>query len=304
MAAEFPPQVISIECQCTQESPCRDLFEMADRMLEQPEVLTNSILLGFPYADVPEMGSSVIAVTDDDPALARELCQRLAGQMWRQRKHLVGQPLDVQASIDLALQSESPVCLLDMGDNVGGGSPADGTWIAQALFERGVENSIVVLNDPDCVQRAAAAGPGNTLTLQIGGRSGPENGAPLEASFTVKSLHDGKFVESQAMHGGYSSFDQGLTVVLTTAGLTVVVTSRRMVPFSLGQLTSCDLDPGSFRVLVAKGVNAPIAAYQSVCPTFIRVNTDGCTCADATRFEFHDRRRPMYPFESDTDWNP
>ena len=103
---------------------------------------------------------------------------------------------------------------------------------------------------------------------------------------------------------GYSSFDQGPTVVLTTdGGLTVVVTSRRMVPFSLGQLTSCDLDLGSFRVLVAKGVNAPIAAYQSVCPTFIRVNTDGCTSADVTKFEFHDRRRPMYPFEPDTRWN-
>lgn len=304
MAAEFPPQVISIECQCTQEPPCQDLFEMADRMLEQPEVLTNSVLLGFPYADVREMGSSVITVTDDDPGLARELCQRLAGEMWRQRKNLVGQPLDVQASIDLALQSKSPVCLLDMGDNVGGGSPADGTWIAHALFERGVENSIVVLNDPDCVQQAMVAGPGRKLALQIGGRSGPLNGTPLEASFSVKSMHDGKFFESQTTHGGYSSFDQGPTVVLTTdGGLTVVVTSRRMVPYSLGQLTSCDLDPGSFRVLVAKGVNAPIAAYQSVCPTFIRVNTDGCTSADVTKFEFHGRRRPMYPFERDTSWN-
>ena len=92
-------------------------------------------------------------------------------------------------------------------------------------------------------------------------------------------------------------------VLTTEGGLTVVVTSRRMVPYSLGQLTSCDLDPGSFRVLVAKGVNAPIAAYQSVCPTFIRVNTDGCTSADVTKFEFHHRRRPTYPFEPDTRWN-
>jgi microcystin degradation protein MlrC len=75
-----------------------------------------------------------------------------------------------------------------------------------------------------------------------------------------------------------------------------------MPPFSLRQLTSCHVNPASFHVLVAKGVHAPVAAYQPVCQRLIRVNTPGCTTADMVSLKYHHRRRPMYPFEKDTVW--
>ena len=89
-----------------------------------------------------------------------------------------------------------------------------------------------------------------------------------------------------------------------TSGLTVQITSLRVVPFSLEQVRCCGLDPSSFKVLVAKGVNAPIAAYEEVCNTMIRVNTPGSTTADVTSLTFHQRRRPMFPFEPETGWAP
>ena len=104
-------------------------------------------------------------------------------------------------------------------------------------------------------------------------------------------------------HGAFSDFDQGRTAIIESRdGLTIMVTSKRMVPFSLQQLRSCGLDPSGFRLLVAKGVIAPIAAYREVCPNLIRVNTPGSTCADMTRLEFRNRRRPMFPFEVETQW--
>jgi len=57
------------------------------------------------------------------------------------------------------------------------------------------------------------------------------------------------------------------------------------------------VEPSKFRVLVAKGVHAPVAAYQPVCKALIRVNTPGVTCADMTALEYHHRRKPMFPFE-------
>ncbi len=71
MAAAMPPLAISIERQCTDEPPLQPLYAAADDQLGVARVLSNSILLGFPYADVPEMGSSVIVVTDDDQPLAQ-----------------------------------------------------------------------------------------------------------------------------------------------------------------------------------------------------------------------------------------
>src|SRR5262249_8823264 len=90
MAAAFPPLTINIESQLTSESPCLALYNLADEMLRRPKVLSNSVMLGFPYADVEEMGSSVIAVTDNDAALARRLADELAGYLWEHRHEFVG----------------------------------------------------------------------------------------------------------------------------------------------------------------------------------------------------------------------
>jgi microcystin degradation protein MlrC len=71
-----------------------------------------------------------------------------------------------------------------------------------------------------------------------------------------------------------------------------------MVPFSLGQLRHAGLDPAAFRLLVAKGVHAPVAAYAEACRTFLRVDTPGVTSADLARLAYHHRRRPLHPFET------
>ena len=52
---------ISIEQQATSEYPCTLLYDKARMHMENPDVLSVSIVLGFPYADVPEMASSFIA---------------------------------------------------------------------------------------------------------------------------------------------------------------------------------------------------------------------------------------------------
>ena len=83
-----------------------------------------------------------------------------------------------------------------------------------------------------------------------------------------------------------------------------MLASKRVVPFSLHQLTDFGIDPASFHCIVAKGVNAPLAAYREVCPSIIRVDTPGSTAATMTRFYFRRRRRPMYPFEPDLHWCP
>ena len=141
------------------------------------------------------------------------------------------------------------------------------------------------------------------LNLSIGGKTDQLHGEPFVADVTVRSLHDGVFRESEVRHGGFTVFDQGRTAIVETDnGLTIMITSRRALPFSLKQLTAFGLEPKSFKALVAKGVNAPLAAYRPVCPTLIRVNTPGVTTADMNQLTFHHRRRPMFPFEPETTW--
>jgi microcystin degradation protein MlrC len=296
-AAAYPPLAINIECQLTTAPPCLPHYQNLDDMLGRPGVLANSILLGYPYADVAEMGSSVLFVTDNDRPRAQALADELAGDLWAHRHDFAGRFVSVEAALEQARSLEGPICLLDMGDNIGGGSPGDGTWLAHALQKQPLGPAFVCLFDPAAVQAAQAAGVGREVTLAVGGKCDERHGPPLPGRFWVVSLHDGRFEEPQPRHGGIRFFDMGPTAVLRDGALTVQVTTRRMVPFSLGQLTSCGLEPREFRVLVAKGVIAPVAAYAPVCKHLLRVDTPGVTSADLQRLTYQHRRRPMFPFE-------
>jgi microcystin degradation protein MlrC len=192
------------------------------------------------------------------------------------------------------------VGLLEMGDNVGGGSPGDGTWIAHAWLRHGNGKVLTVIADPAAVQSAVAAGAGNSVTMAVGGKLDPlRHGEPIEDTFQVLSISDGKFSEPETRHGGYSKFDQGTTAVLEgSSGITIIATTRRVAPMSLHQVLSQGLRPEDFAAIVIKGVHAPVAAYEPVCSRLIRVNTSGATTADLNQLTFHHRRRPMEPFET------
>ena len=117
-------------------------------------------------------------------------------------------------------------------------------------------------------------------------------------NLTLLRVTDGNFRESNPRHGGQVNFRMGKTAVLQTVeGSIIMLTSLRVMPFSLQQLLSQGIDPSGFDAIVAKGVNAPIAAYSPVCPSIIQVNTPGVTQADMTLFNFKHRRKPLFPFE-------
>lgn len=304
MSAAFPPLAISIEKQCTDEFPLAKLVDMANQQLENRRLLSNSILLGFPYADVPEMGASVLAVADGDRQLAEQLSMDLAQTIWDMRHEFCSEFVSVDQALAMCGNLQERICLLDMGDNVGGGSSADGTELLAAIHARGFGPAFGCIYDPQSVAACEQAGVGTQLRLCVGGKTDNYHGAPIQATLRVVSMHDGKFRESLPRHGGITDFDQGRTAVCETeSGLTIMLTSKRMVPFSLQQLDSCGINAHRFRILVAKGVNAPLAAYMQVCDRFIRVNTMGSTCADLSRLQYSHRRRPMFPMEPQTVWN-
>lgn len=301
------PLCVNIERQATEEPQGLQLCQRADELAAAgADVQGISYLFGFPYSDVPEMGATVLAVADS-AEVSRGLAADLANFWWSHREDFAGQLISVEQAIAEAVQQGAdggPVGLLDMGDNVGGGSPGDGTWIAHAWLQHGRGPCLVVLADAAAVQRSEQAGIGGSWSGPIGGLVDPvRHGPPVEDEWTVVGLADGKFNETEARHGGYSRFDQGRTAVLRgKRGLTVEVTTLRMAPLSLQQVLSAGIRPEQFAAVVLKGVHAPVAAWRSVCSRLIRVNTDGVTTADLGRLRFEQRRVPMYPFEPAISW--
>jgi len=362
------PLCVNIERQATSEQHGRQLWREADRLQSLPGMLSVSCLYGFPYSDVNEMGASVVAVTEHSVEQARAVAAAMAQYWWNRRSTFTGRLVSVDDAIQMAIQLREqdtlrPVGLLEMGDNVGGGSPGDGTWIVhgwlaamnaaspptesgtldlqshlddeaslgvaihsplEPILQRRTPSSglsatfspwkgakgqerrqiLTVIADPDAVEASVLSGAGHSVKLSVGGKLDPHrHGPPIDDTFRVTCITDGRFSEPEVRHGGYSHFDQGTTAVLEgSSGVTIIATTGRVAPMSLQQVLSQGLHPEDFAVIVIKGVHAPVAAYQQACSRLIRVNTRGATTADVHELTFLHRRRPMEPFETVETW--
>ena len=79
-----------------------------------------------------------------------------------------------------AARAEGPIVLMDVGDNIGGGSSADSTHILEQVVERGISGFLQTLYDPESVQACVDAGVGATVTLDVGGKTDDMHGSPVK----------------------------------------------------------------------------------------------------------------------------
>ncbi len=140
------PLCVNIERQATAEPQGAELWGEADRIQSRPGILNVSCLYGFPYSDVAEMGATVLAVAENDAGLANEAAQEMARFWWDRRESFAGCLISLAEAVETARgfrrnDSSRPVGLLEMGDNVGGGSPGDGTWIVHEWMRSAREES-------------------------------------------------------------------------------------------------------------------------------------------------------------------
>ena len=171
------------------------------------------------------------------------------------------------------------------------------------MLRQRVPNALVILYDPLAAQHCVAAGPGAAVRLTVGAHTDARHGTPVVISGRVRTLSDGKFVETQIRHGGWGAMDQGITAVVETAEEhTVVLTSKRMAPMSLEQVLSLGIHPERKGILIVKGVVAPRAAYQPVAKRIVLVDTAGVTSDNPRHFDYKHRRVPLFPLEEDAQY--
>ncbi len=294
-----PPLIMNIMHHDTSCEPLRSFMEEARALERQPGVLRVNLLPGFAYSDVPQMGPSVVVVTDGDGELARREADRLAGRLWDARERFVAALPDVATAVAQALRAERlPVVLVETGDNVGGGSAGDSTVVLAELLRQGATDGVVCLYAPDEVRQCTAAGVGAEVHLHVGGKVDPLHGDPVDVAGRVRVLHDGTYVEHEVRHGGKRTNYMGLTALVEVAGRNLLVlNSLRHPPFSLGQLTCLGIVPQRQRILVVKAAIAYKAAYAPIAGTVIAVDTPGLTAVNPERFAYRHIRRPLFPLD-------
>ena len=301
-AIEKPPMLYNILFHDTTRSPMLPLVEELKRLEhEDARILAASAAVGYQYADVPQMGPSIVVVTDGDSSLARRESRRLADLMWDHRHDMSIELPDASAAVQQAMRAERlPALLVDLGDNIGGGSAGDGTVLLAELVRQGASGFGVAIYDPEAVARACRAGVGGAFDAEIGGKTDDLHGAPVRIRGRVKLLYDGTYTEIAARHGGIRNLDQGPTAVIETSASDgrdaslILLNSRRHPPFSLGQLTSAGIEPLQLRAIVVKAAVAFRAAYAPVAGTVIPVDTPGLTAVNPGRFTYERARSDLH----------
>ncbi len=305
MAIAKPQVLFNIAFHNTSKPPMQPLMQAAIALESQPGILACSIAAGYQYADVPAMGPSIVVVTDNDPELAQREADRLGEMMWKVRDDLLPQVPGPAEAVRLAMESrETPIALFELGDNIGGGSAGDATFLLAELMRQGAQDWVVAIYDPAAAEACARAGIGASVSLAVGGKTDDDHGAPVAIHGTVRTLSDGRYEERERRHGGARFIDQGLSAVVTVqnqggepTGL-LLLNSRRTTPFSIHQLTSVGIYPQHQRILVAKGAVAPRAAYEPVCARIIEVDTGGATAISRGPEQYSLARRELYEWQS------
>ncbi|WP_270090451.1 M81 family metallopeptidase [Sphingobacterium sp. SYP-B4668] len=290
------PASLSIEQQETAVEPCLSLYrEVSDLLCDSEEIVSHSVILGFPYADVYEMGTSLILITQlHTDTFGLKLRLRALFEHYYDR--FIGARLDIAEILTNHGQYPKPVLLLDMGDNVGGGALGNSSYLLDALEARGLTKACICIADPELVEYTKMFKQDEEFDLDLGKLNEHSRSQPYRVHCVERKA--GFFMEEAPRHGGQVRYDMGPVVLLKTViGNFILLTTLRVPPFSSKQLRVCDLALDELNWIVAKGVNAPIAAYRDICPIYFKVHTPGECNADATQFEYVFRRRPMIPFE-------
>ena len=297
-----PPMIVNIVYQNTYAAPYKPVTDESRRLEKtNPKILAVSVPGGYQWSDVPAMGPSVIVVTDNDPALAEREATRLSNMLWGMREKLAFKVPDVPTAVRDAIASDKfPVVLMDTGDNIGGGSAGDATFILDELIKQKAEGWVVVISDREANKAAFDAGIGGAFDQMVGGKTDKIHGDPVRVKGRVKAMHDGRYVELEVRHGGGRYKSTGHTSVIEVEGSTrdlpnlLLLTNSPTSPNSLHQLISNGVYPERQKILVAKGTTAPRAAYEPIAAKIVEVNSGGAADVNPNRFTFKSIRRPLF----------
>ena len=282
--------------QATDREPARSVMSALHEIEDRPEVWCGSVALGFPYADAPHLGASVLIYADDTES-ARHCAESIAKEIWSRRESFDISLVAPDDAVAEALSSARwPVVLVDPADNVGGGSAGDGTVILEALMRHGAQDAVVVIADPEAVAAATAAEEGGAFEALVGAKVDDRHGTPVPVRGVVTRLGDGRYVHKGTYMTGYET-SMGQCAVVDADGIRILLTSRRTMPFDAEQVRCMGIEPAEQRIIVVKSASAWRAAFESVARHIIFVDTPGVCASNLEHFDYRRRPVPAYPLE-------
>ena len=282
--------------QCTLREPMKSFLQYLRELESQEGMLTATVAMGFPFADIACMGVTAIAVANGDQGLAESVVDKLSQHLWELKEQLQPQLVTIEEAMVQSRSTDGLVIFADGSDNPGGGAPCDGTVALAALIEAGFDGAVVAtLCDPQAVREASQAGEGAYVPLSLGGKVDDLHGETLVVNARVVKLSNGQFVFGGPMAQGLSD-TMGDTALLEINGVRVVVTSVRKQCIDRNMLQVAGVDLDSVSLLVLKSAVHYRADYGPHAALMLDADTPGVHRPDFSCFDYQNRRsQECYP---------
>jgi microcystin degradation protein MlrC len=272
----------------TTDGPMRDIVAFA-RSLERAPILDVSAFGGFPFADSPHTGASVVVTTDGEGSAASQVAVRVARYMAEQAPRFCVAPPGPEHELEQAANGTRSglTAILECADNTYTGGIADVPALFSALLsvKPVVPSVFAYFWDPELVSRAHQAGVGSKMHVKLGGRITEEYGPGVRAEAEVVRLTDGRFANEGPLEHG-RLIEMGASAVLLVDGVKVIVTSTRQPVNDIGYFRLHDVDLSCIRLLCVKAKNHFRASLAPFCANIVEVDTPGPAQVDLRRFPY------------------
>ncbi len=288
MAVRKPNVITPSVYQGTGVSPAMDIMERARRWENQRKDVYVSVAFGFAYADVPDVGATVMVVTNNDQTLAEEIAQDMNDYIWRNREQFAGKRLPktkegVAKAITSAGNGEIPVVIADHSDRTGGS-----THILEELLRQKAQNfCITTLRDEKAIEKIKVENKvGDRITIDLGGYSDEYAGNPVSVTGTVSYIGE---------------YRRDATVVLTLSNNNhVILTENLMQITNTNIFEPLGIDFSSIDIVVLKSRVHFRRGYHEtgIAGSIIEVDAPGWGPADLSNLPYKNIPKDIYPVYS------
>lgn len=285
------PFLLPLPGGCTLVDPAKAVYAELCELEGRNGVAGLSFNCGFPPADVPDAGPSVVACGESESAAANA-AEALAEFVLAREPDFAADilPADeaVAEAIQIARRAIAPVVLADTQDNPGAGGQGDTTGLLEALLARDAEGAVVaMLYDPDAARAAHEVGEGQTCRIALGNASGWAGQRPLDTRIVVEALGDGEVTGTGPFYKG-ARMRLGPMALLRIADsdVRVVVASRKMQCADQAPLRHLGVEPRAAKVLALKSTVHFRAAFQPIAARVIVAAAPGPNPTDHTQLAY------------------
>ena len=300
MAIRKPPVFTPSVFQWTGEYPGKDIMERAEKWeKEEPSCYSVSVAFGFAYADVPDVGATVITVTNDDQGLAEKIAEDVADFIWEMREPFAGKKLPkteegVTEVLRLAKNGKTPVIVADHSDRTG-----DSTYILAELIKQDARNfCMATIRDEKTVSKLVESKKvGDIAKISIGGFASCWSGKPVEIEGVVEYLGPCEYTLVGPMSRGAKRNLGNVAVIGFGENNHVILTPTLYQVLDDAILPSVGLDLESLDIVVLKSRIHFRAFYEDVAGSIVVIDAPGLGPADLTQHTYKNIPEGLYPID-------